>query len=367
MHAPARCPGLLAAAFAVLLALPLLTLPLGDPSVPGAEAEAAFPAFNVRALLDGSWQGGVERWYERNFGLRRYWVRTANQVQFTLFSEIPWKTGQEIVQGKGHTLYQAVYLKALTGLDEVPPARLEAFARNLRRVQDLLKERGLPFLFLVTPSKAVLEPEELPPLPGPVRPINIERLLPLLGRHGINHLDTRPIAWELKARTGRPVFPKGGIHWNQELGLLATQAMIERLESLLGKRLIRLRYTEPAPMGPPQKGDADLANIANLWWNGSFHQLVSQPRIEVDRPSGDIFRPKLYLVGGSFIRMPMKLLLSHGVMEASSPLNFYGSDPVPDLAGYDAVVLETNEGWIPGLGFNFLERILAGEPARGPR
>jgi hypothetical protein len=82
-------------------------------------------------------------------------------------------------------------------------------------------------------------------------------------------------------------------------------------------------------------------------------------------------RPRIYFVGGSFLDLPLKFLDAARATDPATTRNFYGGkrieDAATELAGVDAVVLETNEAAIPWLGFGFLEAILGGEPPPRPR
>ncbi len=370
MHSSRRSLVTYAACFAGLLAVPLLSMPFVDPSVPGAKEKADFPAFSVRGFLDGSFQAGVERAYDRRYGFRRQIVRTANQVDFSVFREIPWKSGHRIVLGREHTLYQSEYLEALMGRDSVPPGRLEQFARDLRRLQDALEARGKAFLFLITPSKASIDPEFLPELPGPLWPRNYEALLPLLSTHGVRTLDGHAIAVAMKTRKGGTLFPRGGTHWGQELALETVRQLLARLEERTGRTYPRLRADGAGPPARAKGPEADLAQLANLWTPWLLTRPAAPLKIVRELPEGGVV-PKLYFVGTSFLDLPMKILEAQQSMAPESLRNWYGirrfADPERELAGWDAVILETNEAGIPWLGFGFIEAVLGGTPPPRPQ
>ncbi len=333
----------------------------------GVEQAAPFPVFSVRGWFDGTYQKGFEDWYGQVFGFREYLVRTANQVNFSLFSEITYKEGSRLILGKDNHLFQAPVIDAYTGRDLLPEGKCEEFARGLKALQDRLQARGIAFLFFLTPGKASICPEVLPEgvKPGPGRR-NYDALVPLLKRQGVNTLDGRAFMASLKETCGYPVFPRGGAHWNHYASLRVTQELISRMEGLWGRPMVRLKI-EGCEMAAKAVGsDRDLARLANVWRPSVFYGVNPYPVVGRESPPGAA-RPDALLVGGSFLDLPVHWLTRYGVIDERAKFDWYfrgrAGDPDRDLEGRDIVILETNEASIGMLGYGFIEAVLA----RGPR
>ncbi len=359
------------AAYAALFVLMLVAAPAatlfhrsGD-GLGGIENRAPLPRPTLSTWMDGSFQTGFEQWVDQNNGLRRFLVKTANQINYSVFSEVTYKTSSELILGKDRVLYQGSYIDSYNGLDLLPNEGLDAFARDLRRLQDRLSARGVAFLFLLTPSKASVEAQYIPDSllwrQADSR-TNYQKFLPFLERRGVHYLDGHVAVMSLKENQGFPVFPKGGTHWNYYASLRVTQALISRLESLLGKPLAHLVITNIRWDIKPFGTDGDLLKLANLWKPSPFYSMNPCPEVRAEAPP-NAFRPNILFVGGSFTEHPAQWLRDHHVVADPTSFDFYYKDPIQDLEREvyrrDAVILETNESMIPRRGFGFVETVLA--------
>jgi hypothetical protein len=236
--------------FVALLAFPgVATLLRGLREKRGANLEP-FPSLTLKRWLDGTFQGESQRWFDDNYAARNFFVRIANQINFSLFQEISFRDRTGLVLGKNNSLFLSMYIEGYYGRIAQPADALDRFAAELRIVQDRLKSRGVTFLFLITPSKASINVEEIPDYlvpSGPPVPSNYEMLVPLLAKHGVETLDGRALALELKKKGEFPLFPKSGFHWNYYSSFRVSEAVISRLEELTKKRLNHLRLEKVNP------------------------------------------------------------------------------------------------------------------------
>lgn len=362
-----------AAVFVLFLAAPAVATFLRPSTrkLGGVERAAEFPALSARAWLGGEFQKGFEEWYLQAFIVRKYLVRTANQINYSFFSEITWKESSQIILGKERTLYQANYIAAYNGDDALPEEKIEAFAAGLRRLQNHLEGKDIRFLFFLTPSKASILPEFIPE-PTKARPrallrANYERLLPRLVQHGVHTLDGHALMVSLKETSGYPVFPKGGAHWNYYASFRVTQELISRVESLLGKKMVFLKLDGVRWETQGFGFDGDLARLANLWRPSVFYGSSPYPVVRREVPP-EAVRPNVLLVGGSFLELPVLWLKENGVLGEGGEHDWYfrrkAADVDRGLLGRDVVILETNEAHIWNLGFGFIEAVAPVAPAR---
>lgn len=142
---------------------------LPEPALHGVVEPIPKPALSLESWWDGRFQrqvqgsGGAEGWIDRHVGLRPVWIKTDNQINFSLFREIPRHAGpQDITLGKNNWLYEEDYVTSFIGREIAPDKQLRQYASDLRQLQDELKRRGITMLLVISPSKAIHYPEYLP-------------------------------------------------------------------------------------------------------------------------------------------------------------------------------------------------------------
>lgn len=165
------------AAVEVQTALHLLRpeLALPEPRLGGVVKPIPRPVFSLKSWWDGRFQEQVEGqgqtekgepregWIDRHVGFRSVWIKTDNQINFSLFRELPTHAGpQPITLGKDNWLYEDDYVNSFIGFEVVPKRHLQQYASYLKELQDDLQKRNITMLLVVSPSKAAHYPEYLP-------------------------------------------------------------------------------------------------------------------------------------------------------------------------------------------------------------
>ncbi|HLY72566.1 MAG TPA: hypothetical protein VKU80_00475, partial [Planctomycetota bacterium] len=231
--------------------------------------EIPIPPFRAQAWLDGSYQKSCETWFAENFPMRNFYVRTSNQINFSVFHEITFKNRTRIIMGRNNSLFRTVYIDSYYGRGAMSPEVIEKFATDLRKLQDRLQSRGITFLFFITPSKPSIYPEDIPEYmkspSGEPRPSNYDLLVPQLAKHGVETLDGRALFRSMKETSPYPLFPRSGFHWNYYSSVRAVQELTSRLEVIMGKRLNHLHFDRVRTQREPIGSDGDAAQLAYLW------------------------------------------------------------------------------------------------------
>ena len=107
-------------------------------------------------------QSEFDTWFNQRIGLRGFFVRTSNQINYTLFRRVAQERGTQVLIGKGGFLFEKAYVGCLQpGRRALPEAELQVGAAT-RRLQDELAARGIAFLLVIAPSKAEIYPDFLP-------------------------------------------------------------------------------------------------------------------------------------------------------------------------------------------------------------
>ena len=158
------------AGFLVAVSLPGVAnlLHLDAAAMPDPKNELApWPGAPTAATLL-SWPGSFKSWFEDHFGFRRQLIRAH---ALTMFEGLGVSPSPTVLIGKDGWFYYTDdgalddYVSAVPLTDP----ELQVWQRALEGARDWLKERRIPYLFVLAPDKHVLYPEFMP---DTVRPLH---------------------------------------------------------------------------------------------------------------------------------------------------------------------------------------------------
>lgn len=331
----------------------------------GAWAPVIVAPPSLESLARGEFQRSFANWFNQHFGLRAHFVRMYNQYLYTAYRKTRMLSGSLLI-GKGDWLYEAHYANDYVRVNPLlPPPFFEEWASRLRAASDALKRRNQAFVVLLSPSKAAIYPEFLPPdllKLGAKELRNYDWFTNALSKAGVPCVDGHLIAAREKARGAFPVFARGGGHWNGLAAFLTLSNLLDRAQMELGHPIAMPSLAEVKMDLNPVSNDRDLARALNLVLGpmryAGVHVETALP------PAGREQRPKLAIVGNSFnwILLPLAFDGEARVFERVS-FGYYNHDfydytpaspwnrmPVSEwkasLAESDIVVLEVNEASI---------------------
>jgi alginate O-acetyltransferase complex protein AlgJ len=298
----------LVAAFAVLLALPLVQQTTGRPRdarLNGTEKRSGFPPLALRTWFDGTFARELETWYVAHAGFRGLLVKLGNQTRYSLFRRLPKSSGTPIVVGRDYWLYEAEYVRHYTRRPGWRQAAAEEFARTLRALQDALADRGIAFVLVISPSKPEIYPEFLPatsvpPAANPA-PNAYATLRPLLDREGVRVVDAHALfkTWRARAPDGPLLFARGGTHWNYYGCFRCVAELLARAHQDAGLAVASPRL-QGVTFAKPVGTDTDLLDLLNLFrFQPGGPPKSPYPQVAVDPLPADE-RPDALLVGDSF-------------------------------------------------------------------
>jgi alginate O-acetyltransferase complex protein AlgJ len=366
--------------FSLFLGLPLFQWIAGfPPDIPlaGVENTATPPARSLAAWWRGTMQSEFDTWLNQRMGLRGALVRTANQINFSLFRELPKRSGTQVLFGRNGFLFEKAYVDTYNKNGKRPESELQGKSAATRRLQDRLAADGIAFLLVIAPSKAEIYPEHLPAAADvagrPARRSNYENLIGFLRRDGVNLVDAHELFLEWKHEPGAPLlFTRGGTHWNQYGAARVVAKIMERLRELTGKDLPSLQVVGAETNRTIVGADNDLGELANLWSGRPLAGLQIHPVLET-RPGS--YRPDLLVIGDSFVFTLTNLMDRENLYRRRSTYYYnkreYFYPEAPDVAmdkqqldllkelqGRDAIVVEVSEYWLPKIGFGFVRDLL---------
>ena len=377
---------LLTLAFSLLIALPGLQLRyrfIPEETLSGVGVEPQRPALTREGWWSGQFQSELEAWFDAHVGFRGHAIRTDNQIGLEVFHEAFSNAADTPVLGRRMMIYEEHYLTAYDGVVHYRDRGLRKRARDLRRLQDSLKERGIAFVLVIAPSKVSIYPEYLPEgfvHPDGLRPTTAyERMLPMLRSEGVHVVDGHAILEEEKGRSRHALFPPGGIHWNRYGAYLVVRRVFEDIEQQLGRPLVGLRCRAISENDEPLLADqeTDVADLMNAWHVGHADWRFPRPEIFADDGGGRAFRPKLVVVGDSFWTLPDAMIArerlaarndffyyfnefpgadSLNERKGAHPGDFYSGMSWEYVFSADAVIIEVIEAAIGDAGFGFVQQ-----------
>ena len=366
--------------FSLFLVLPLVQMATGWPPdypLAGVETTAAGPTAGAQAWWNGTMQSDFDDWLGQRVGLRGLLVRTANQIRFTLFRELPKRSGTQVLLGRAGMLFEKVYVDAYNKSGRRPGSELRNISASTKRLQDRLAQDGIAFLLVIAPSKAEIYPEFLPPeadVAGrPARRSNYENFIEHLRRDGVNVVDGHALFQEWKREPGAPrLFADGGTHWNEYGAARIVADVTRRLRDLTGKDLPTVEIVGAVTNRTIVGEDNDLGELANLWSARPLAGPQVHPVAEI-RPGTHV--PDLLFVGDSFVFTLTNFMDRHGLYRKRNTYYYYNReyfwpeapnapldkrqlDLLAELESRDAVVIEVGEYWLPRVGFGFVRDLL---------
>ena len=279
-----------------------------DTALHGVQVPAILPKLTVHEAASGIFSQAYSIYFGRMFPLLAAAVRTKGQFYWSVLHQSPtWF----ISIGRNDVLYENGYLNGYCSRSIAAYRPMaEAWANKLMQVQNWYAAHDKVFLYLLTPSKAAIEPEDMPP----GRPCNasvVERegfhaaYRAILDHAGVNVVDAVETTLQAKADYPFAPFPQDGTHFNDVSAARAVQKLIE-VSTRVGswRRLDNFSFTWV--MSEPDTVDLDLLTALNIPWTG-IHQKT--PRVVVQDASNKHCEPIMMAqVGGSFIYKFDKIL-----------------------------------------------------------
>lgn len=353
-------------------------LPPG-PFLRGVAEPPPAPEWDWDSLKRGASFRAVEDNVAAGIGLRNWWVRLDNQVNYTLFQETQRRPeGTHVVAGPGDWLYERHYITHAVQPGRMTEEQIRATLARMRRVQDKLAARGVPFLLVVAPSKVEVYPEHVPATywggrnPAYVM-TSFERARPLFAEYGLNVYDgpAQFAAW--KHTMPDHLFTRSGTHWSYYSAFHVLKDLRERLNPVMRHPMPDFRLASLRSRNP-RGTDEDLLALMNLLVDEPYSHPSPYPRLlaQTEVPRAQL--PRILWVHDSFGWALIDLLYPANVVRPSESLYYFQSayaHPGPRklsrdlrrtnwetyLRDYDAVVMVWTEIAFDFAGWGFLEAV----------
>ncbi|WP_404820253.1 alginate O-acetyltransferase AlgX-related protein [Lacrimispora sp. HJ-01] len=303
------------------------------------------PKREITTIMNGEFQTQYSNWFSDNFPFRTYLVKAYDQILFNTGSVV-----NGIKAGKDGNLFGENFTnQSLVGtLDE---EQVKNYAENLKLIQEELEARGKVFVYLITPSKAEIFPEDLPWNYKAAynclnETANIRRtLIKDFDECNINYLDFTKLTLQLKNNGDYPVFYRTGIHWSQ---YATSQALMEMLNFIEDKSSIDIPHINLSyqKIENAEWDEQDYLKLLNLYYS-NYEEDYYTANIELNENNIELKRA--FAMSTSFSHSLVNLF-----QKSNMPFSYLWRSQYTQFQ--DKLYLEGNhtkwEGSIPGVAID---------------
>ena len=270
---------------------------LKNQTLVGVETRPTAVPLSWHNLANGSWQKSFAATFDRNFPGREALIRGISEVYAAVFHETAVDSGN-LAFGKGKVVFEKGYFTA-EFLSRPSEATTREWVAKLAELQRRCRERRLPLVFVLTPSKVPMHPEWVPEAwkaREKASPNPYHLLVRLLNEAGVEFVDgpaiTKATIEQSVLKT--PAFPPGGIHWTLEATVPTVNEILRRLRAQ-GLDVDPLKISNARLSQTPSPQDVDILQMMNLARNWTYPTV----ELEIERRSKGA-RHSMAVVGGSF-------------------------------------------------------------------
>lgn len=227
----------------------------------GAYKATGDTVFTHRGWFSGKYQEHQEKFLKDSFGLRSFFIRIHNQIDFSLFHK---PNAGDVIIGKNGDFFISWYLGAYTGSDFQGSSRIKSNLYKLKYIQDRLSELHKTLLVVFAPSKDLFAPEDIPDNFLKSDSTNYVIYANLIKNSGINYIDFNPYFIAEKSKTPYLLFPKYGMHWSCYGACIAGDSIMSKLEKLRNTKMVHTQFEQKIPVGKGIGNEMELENELNL-------------------------------------------------------------------------------------------------------
>lgn len=232
---------------------------------------------SASSWLSGEYQKSWSSRFEDSLVPRADLVRLHNTIDMMAFG----KTGQ--ILGKNFDVIETAYVESELALNESDdfslPENARAMAelaRDLDRLQDLLRARGKTLVVYIAPSKANLCRENIPDKYIALslnRPRAVDVFRAEMARTDVPLLICADLAGEL----AYPAFYTTGIHWSRTYEQYTSRYLIDMISRASGVRYTNILLRDVEAAETPFFRDHDVMNLANVFYDPkiTYYQYVT--------------------------------------------------------------------------------------------
>ncbi len=252
--------------------------------------------YSFSNYLSGDIQNKTINTVKNNIGLRNFFIRTFNQINFSVFNIV----NKLLILNDG-SFVPKEYVETIYGIDFVGFNKLNKFVNKISIIQTILEKNDKTFIFVIAPNKVYLDINNVPNKYKQQKTdsTNYIVLSNLLIKNNINFIDFNKYYKEMNDTIQYPLFYKYGVHWSGYSSTIVADTMFSYLYN-------KLNYPKPyfyteavfSTYDSVAYYDNDLERIANLY-HGIEKIKYSYPKIVFGKTNNK--KPDIIIVGDSYV------------------------------------------------------------------
>lgn len=333
---------------------------------------AEMPEFSVENWYSGVYQANLDQYLNDNNGFNHFLIRLNNQIDYSFYKYIH---ADGVIQGKDKELFEYDYIRSYTGLDYLGEDLIDRKIRQLKFLQNYLKDSlNIDLVFVLEPGKASFYPELIPEkYLRNKKPINNYREIINKGNaYGVKYINLNKWFTQLKQSAPYPLYPQHGTHWSIYGMSLAADSLLKYIEHTRNISLREVYIDSMLIEKKARRPDYDMADAMNLLFRLKEKKPLAYPvyRFEEDVANKDF--PMVLTVGDSYYWNIYNTRIPHEVFK-NEPYYYFGKLVYPDyyhdptfvkdlnireeVEKQDMILLMTTERFLHKFDWHFVDRL----------
>ncbi|MGZ3865216.1 MAG: alginate O-acetyltransferase AlgX-related protein, partial [Bacteroidia bacterium] len=350
---------------------------IDETALKGAFVPPPEPEFSLDSLCDLKFQKQFEDFRNFNFGFRNFLVKLRNSFNYIAFRDL---NNKDFICGKDNFIFDVNHIKYSLGIAYDGKEKNKATVDKIKFMKEGLEKRGVKLICFMIPSK---EAELSGYLPNGYRningrPTNYGDLREGFKKNNIPEFDLYDYFAAKVSAGPYPFYTKTGSHWSIYGASFAQDTLLGYLSASLGKTFPQYKRTGVEMSDTARGDDKDFEGALNLFFSLNQPQYM-YPKLEMVESTKNNYRPKVIIIGDSFVWQLKTLGIMKFVFSDDSKFWYYfnnasvplGDQPwgslkdlniIHELESSDCVLLEGSMGttdWYPfGVADYYYEHVV---------
>lgn len=329
------------------------------------------PKFLWNNWFQGEFQEKCQDYINDNIGFRPWFIRTYNQVYYSLFSS---SANNKIIKGREGYLYEKIYIESYLGLDYIGDKRMDTLFYKMNNLRDTLNKLNKELIIIIAPSKADFFPEFIPKsyLNLQKKNTNYKEIRTRLSKFSYPFIDFNLWFKSVKDSGDYTLFNNNGIHWSNYAEFLVMDSISNYVSKTLDKSLRRPVLDSLFEVKSKDTyRDNDIGKALNLFWIKDDLKL-GKPVFHFEKPKDSL---RAMVIGDSFVWGLYNMELCNMVFDRGEfwyyfhnvyPEDYSEGGNIPkfvplldikqEIDKFDIIIIIQTPPNLVYLGFGFIER-----------
>lgn len=229
-------------------------------SLQGAYELTIMPKPTYHSIVNMNFQDCTALFLKHQSPFRGDLVRLRNQIDYSFYKRI----NTILTLGKDNYIFDPFYIKAHKGEDYLSEETREKKINSITKTKFLLDSLNVPLLFCIAPNKANLYKEKLNTEYKSSTNTNQNYFEQKLTELNFNIINFDSIFNQLKTSEKYPLIPKYGAHWSTYGAFLASQILLEKIETIKNEKYAEVILDSISTSTKAKYSDDDYIPSLNL-------------------------------------------------------------------------------------------------------